>query len=97
MRPQVTIDLESYAQLLEDSRAFKDIEAKTPFIHYQVWEGLGGLRTQITSNDERLNEIKNQNQQDVDYVRKYKDHEIRKLKDELESIKSRGFFKRLFS
>lgn len=97
MTPQITIELRNYEQLVEDSNAFNKIKKENKFIHYSVWCGLGGLRTEITSNDTRLAEIKEQSHEDAEQIRILKDHTINKLEQEIKELKSLGFFKRLFS
>lgn len=92
MKPEVTISLDYYDSLCEDSEAFKKIQKNEKFIHYMTWCGLGGLRTSVTSNDERVKEIKETSTKEVDFVRAAKDREINALKEEIESLKKRKHF-----
>lgn len=97
MTPQITIDLREYDKLREDSEAFNKIKNGEKFIHFTLWETIGGFRTTITSNDKRVEVIKLESQTELERIVLHKNSKISALENELEEIKSRGFFKRLFS
>lgn len=95
--PIITISLEEYSKLLEDSQAFRKLQNDEKFVHYHIWYSFGGPSTVVTSNDHRILEIKREFDIEVKDIRQSKDAEIYRLKEQIANMKLMGFFKRLFS
>lgn len=96
MIPQITISLEYYDKLCEDSVAFQRLKKGETYIHFYSSYTLGGRYTEVTSNDERFKSI----HKEVEEIRaalSISRDQRRKAVEELEAIRKQGFFKRLFS
>lgn len=99
LAPRITIDLDDYDRLCEDSESFKRIKKGETYVHFYHSYTLGGRYTEVTSNDERFKAV----HEEVERMKKkmsdlHNEYNLRiKAEAELKQLKSKGFFKRLFS
>lgn len=97
MNHEVIISAERHNYLLRCEEAFEAIKKDEKFIHISTWATMGGSRLEVTSNDERIQQIKDGIMKDHEDSMARRLYDLKKAQDELKLIKSRGFFKRLFS